>query len=162
MDQSTQMFQRLVGNVKVHYWGTAELQAQNHFLKDLYTGVSGTEVLWFHVKPSSSCRVLRMNTSVLLTCALCQSPHTLCVKCDRENRNSVVSLKRHSWVHLVLQQQHFTPALSISGFSVAASLLRNCLLIVSVEWNWNTDTKVWNIWFYLWRETYLFGFDQML
>lgn len=115
MYQSTQMFLGLVGNVKAHYWGTAELQAQNHFLKDLYTGVSGTEVFWLHVKPSSSCRVLGMSTSVLLTCAPCQSPLTLCVKCDRDNSDSVMSLKHHSWVHLVLQQQHFTPVWSLSG-----------------------------------------------
>lgn len=89
MAQSTHVFQSLLGNVKVHYWGTAERQAQNHYLGNLYTGAWAMEVLWLHVTPSSSCRVLRMSTAVLLTCAPC---HTLCVKCDGENSNSVTSL----------------------------------------------------------------------
>lgn len=150
MYQSTQMFQRLVGNVKVRYWGAAELQDQNHFLKDLYTGVSAKEVLWLHVKPSSSCRVLRMSTSVLLTCAPCQSPHTLCGKCGVENSVSVMSLQHLSWVQWVLQQQHFTPAWSPSGFSAAASfeelIVFDCICTVKLE-HW--DRGVWSIWFYL-------------
>lgn len=78
--QSTQMFQRLVGNCKSTLLGNNRIAGLISFLKGLYMDVSFSQrgVATFHVKPSTDCRGFKDEHACAFTCVTYQNLHTPC------------------------------------------------------------------------------------